>query len=29
MGVFDGFIAPAQPVTGGFELGAALPSLLL
>ena len=28
MGVFGGFIAPAQPVTGGFELGA-LPSLLL
>ena len=27
MGVFGGFIAPAQPVTGGFELGT-LPSLL-
>ena len=28
MGVFGGFIALAQPVTGGFESGA-LPSLLL
>ena len=28
MGVFGHFIAPHQPVTGGFELGA-LPSLLL